>query len=548
MTDSVVVEIRVLEDLIADHPLLSGVSVQDLLNRWAEEEPDRPLVRFGDTTLSYGQARGQARSLAAALHNLGIESGDRLAIDLPNWPEFVLSSLAAADLGAIIVPLNPAYSPHELQFMLRNSEASVVIAAEHFEGSDNLELFERMQADLPDLQYVVTVGEEDLWYDDRIFQFEDLVSAGEGKGLPAPATDPAADVYALLYTAGTTGKPKGVMLTHENLVCTNAATARALGMTPEDSVLLAVPLFNIFGLGTLIAAISAGASVVLLEKFEAWESLRLAAEAGVTVVNGVPTMFVLQLRSGDIDDLDLSRVRTGIVAGAPVSDDLIRQARERLVPDLEIAYGMTETSPTISITQPRDAREKRDYTVGRLLEGVEARIIGEDGAELPVESIGELAVRGFNVMKGYYRQPDETGRAFTEDGYFYTGDLAMIDEDGYLHVFGRKKDTILRGGYSIYPREIEDVLHLHPAVQGVVVVGVENEVLGELICACILPVEGAIVTGDEIKEFCKGQVAQYKVPDLIRFVDSFPMTGSGKVRRVELARMISAEESAARRT
>ncbi len=517
-----------------------------MLDRWAEEEPDRPLVRFGDATLSYGRIRAQARALAAALNNLGIEAGDRIALDLPNWPEFVISSLAAADLGATIVPLNPACSPHELQFMLRNSEASVVIAAERFEGTDNLELLERMQSDLPDLHYVVTVGEEDLWYDDRIFQFEDLTSAGEGKPLPDADVVPDEDVFAILYTAGTTGKPKGVMLTHSNLVRTNAATARALGLGRDDILLVAVPMFNIFGLGTLIAALSAGASVVLMDRFGADAALRIAAESGATVVNGVPTMFVMQLRSQLLDSLDLSRVRTGIVAGAPVTDELIREARERFVPHLEIAYGMTETSPTVSITQPDDPGEKRDFTVGRLLEGVEARILGEDGTALPVESIGELAIRGYNVMKGYYRQPEETGRALTEDGFFRTGDLAMIDEDGYLHVVGRKMDTIVRGGYTIYPREIEDVLNLHPAVQGAVVVGIENEVLGELICACILPVEGAIVTGQEIKEFCKGQVAQYKVPDLVRFVDSFPMTGSGKVRRVELARIISAEQSTRR--
>ncbi len=503
-------------------------------------------MNFGATTLTYGQTQTQARALAAALYNLGIQEGDKVAIDLPNWPEFVVSSLAAANLGATIVPLNPAYSPHELQFMLRNSEASVAIAAERFEGADNLELFERMQADLPDLQYLVTVGEEDLWYDDRIFQFEDLISSGEGKPLPTQAIDPEEGVYALLYTAGTTGKPKAVMLTHSNLVRTNAATAQVLGMSREDVVLVAVPMFNIFGLGTLVAALSAGASVVLMDKFDADESLAKISECGVTVLNGVPTMFVMQLRSPMLDEVDLSSLRTGIVAGAPVSNELAREARERMVPDLEIAYGLTETSATVSITRAGSSEEKRSFTVGSPLDGVEIAVLGDDGAKLPVESVGELAVRGFNVMKGYYRQPDETRRAFTEDGFFRTGDLAMLDEEGYVHVVGRKKDTIVRGGYSIYPREVEDVLRLHPAVQDVVVVGVENEVLGELICACILPVEGAIVTGDEIKEFCSGQVAQYKVPDLIRFVDSFPMTGSGKVRRVELARMISAEQSAHR--
>ncbi len=514
-----------------------------LLDRCVAEHPDKPFIRYGKETLSYERTQLQARALAAALHNLGVGAGDRIGIDLPNGPEFVISALAAADLGAAIVPLNPAYSPHELQFMLRNSEASVVIVVEEFEGTDNLELFERMQFSLPDLQYVVTVGEEDLWYDDRIFQFEDMVSSGEGKGLPSLDIDPAEDVYAILYTAGTTGKPKGVMLSHSNLVETNAATARALGLTKDDTALIMVPMFNIFGLGALVLALSVGATVVLMEKFDGAGSLELAAATKVTALHGAPAMFTMQLRSGAIEELDLSSLRTGIVAGAPVLDSLAREVRERLAPDIEIAYGLTETSPVVSITRRGDPPEARHFTAGRVLDGVEVRVLGDDGSILPIESVGELAVRGFNVMKGYNRQPDETSRSFTEDGFFRTGDLGMVDEDGYMHVIGREKDTIIRGEYAIYPRELEDRLRLHPAVYEVVVVGVEDEVLGELICACILPVEGAIVTGDEIKEFCRGQVAQYKVPDLVRFVDSFPMTGSGKVRRVELARMVRAEQA-----
>jgi fatty-acyl-CoA synthase len=520
--------------------------VQDLIDRVANQDPDRPLVRSGKETLTYERTRLQARALAAALHNLGVGAGDRVAIDLPNGPEFVVSVLAAAQLGATIVPLNPAYAPHELQFMLRNSEASVLIVVEEYKGQDNLELFERMHFGLPDLQYMVTVGEEDLWYDDRIFQYEDLVSSGEGRELPRAEVDPDEEVFAVLYTAGTTGKPKGVMLTHANLVRANGALAEALGMAANDVTLLAVPMFNIFGLGALVAALSVGSAVVTVPSFDAAATLRLAEETRATVLHGVPTMFVMQLRSGVVDELDLSSLRTGIIAGAPVLDRLAREVRERLVPDLEVAYGLTETSPWVSLTRRDDPPEKRNFTAGRLLAGVEARVLGDDAAQLPVESVGELAIRGPNVMRGYLRQPEETSRSFTEDGFFLTGDLGMVDEDGYLHVVGRKKDTITRGGYAIYPRELEDLLRLNPAVLEAVVVGVEDEVLGELICACIVPLEGAIVTGDEIKDFCRGQVAQYKIPDLVWFVDSFPMTGSGKVRRVELARMVRAERVARR--
>ncbi|MDX1450872.1 MAG: AMP-binding protein, partial [Acidimicrobiia bacterium] len=322
-----------------------------------------------------------------------------------------------------------------------------------------------MQFALPDLQYVVTVGDEDLWYDDRIFQFEDLVSSGEGKVVPSVAADPQDEVYAILYTAGTTGKAKGVMLTHANLVGVNGLLAQALGMTRQDVTLLTVPMFNSFGLGALITALAVGSTVVPLAKFDAVTSLRRVRDTRATVLHGVPTMFVMQLRSGAVDELDLSSLRTGLVAGAPVLDKLVREIRERLVPEIRVGYGLTETSPWVSVTRAGDPPEKWHFTSGRPLEGVEVRVLGEDGSQLPVESIGELAVRGFNVMKGYLRQPDETSRSFNEDGFFLTGDLGMVDEDGYLHVVGRKKDTITRGGYSIYPREVEDLLRLHPAVQ-----------------------------------------------------------------------------------
>jgi fatty-acyl-CoA synthase len=239
-------------------------------------------------------------------------------------------------------------------------------------------------------------------------------------------------------------------------------------------------------------------------------------------------------------------LRTGIIAGAPVAEDLVARIQRDLVPQILVAYGLTETGSTVSITRPEDPPGKRAATVGRPLEGTEVIVLDFDGSPLPIESIGEIALRGPGVMQGYYRQPGETAQVFTEDGFFLTGDLGMVDDEGYLHVVGRRKEIIIRGGFNVYPREVEDRLHAHPAVLDVAVVGLPHEVLGEVACACIVLVEGAIVTGDEIKDFCREMLADYKVPDLVRFLDSFPMTGSGKVRRVELARMISAEESSRR--
>ncbi|MFQ5690285.1 MAG: class I adenylate-forming enzyme family protein [Gemmatimonadota bacterium] len=526
-----------------------GPSVADLLRYWVEKRPDSRFLLFGGRSLSYSDVARQSRALAVALHHLGVEPGDRVALDLPNWPEFVISALAAAELGAVIVPLSPAYAPRELQFMLRHSEASVAITAERYEGVDYLELFESLLVELPDLQYLVTVGKEDLWYDDRIFQFEDLVSSGMGREFRPQPLASLDELFSILYTSGTTGKPKGVMLSHRNLVRTAAATAAALELSPSDVTLCSVPLSHIFGLtAALLTGLVSGGGVVLQERFEPRGALDLVERHGVTVYHGVPTMFVMQLREPGLAKRDLDSIRTGIVAGAPVSPELVDRARRELVPQLEIAYGLTETSPTVSITRPEDPAPARSESVGRVLDEIEVEIRSEEGEPVPTGSVGELVVRGFNVMLGYFRQPSETAAAFTEDGFLRTGDLATLDAEGYLHIVGRMSDVIIRGGYNVHPKEVEDHLRSHPAVLDVVVVGVPNEVLGELVCACVRLVEGALITEDELREYCGHALSDYKVPDLVRRTEVFPMTPNGKVRRRELARLVRTQEAASRHT
>jgi fatty-acyl-CoA synthase len=525
----------------------AGRSVAEVLEERAREHPDRVFLVFGERRLTYRQVDARASALAAALHGLGIERGDRIALDLPNWPEFVLGMFAAAKLGAVIVPLNPRYTVPELQYMLRHSEASVVVSAENFNGVDYLQLFESFLTSLPDLQYVVTVGDEDLWYDDRIYQFEDLESSGAGRAVPDIALNAAEDVFAILYTSGTMGKPKGVALTHENLLQTAALTAEALELTEDDVVYGVATVFHVFGLGPgVLGTLIAGAGLVLQEQFDPAEALDLIERNRVTVHYGVPTVYITEMRQNEGVKRDLSSLRAGIVAGAPVGDELVRRIRAELCPNLCVAYSLTETASTVSMTRIDDAADKSVFTVGRPLPGTDVRVLDLDGTVLPEESLGEIAVRGPGVMKGYYRQPGETAQSFDEDGYFLTGDLGMIDDEGYLHIVGRRKELIIRGGFNVYPREVEDRLHAHPAVLDVAVVGLPHEVLGEQVCACILPVEGAIITGEEIKDWCRSTLADYKVPDIVRFFDSFPLTGSGKVRRVELARMVSAEESSRR--
>ena len=522
-------------------------SVADTLARRAAEAPRHPFVVLGDRRLTYGQVEAQSTALAAALYELGIEAGDRIALTLPNWPEFVVSTFAAAKLGAVIVPLNPKFTAPELQYMLRHSESVVVVTAENWEGVDYLARFESFLTSLPDLQYVVSVGEEDLWYDDRIYQFEDLLSSGEGREFPMPAVNPDEDVFAIVYTSGTMGKPKGVSLTHTNLLATAAASADALRLTEDDVVFGVTTVFNVFGLAHgVLGTAAAGATLVLQEDQNPARALEIAERERVTVYHGHPTSFILDLHEPSLREFDLSGIRTGIIAGAPASEELIRRIRAELVPDIRVAYGMTETGSTVSITREDDPPGKQVSTVGRPLDGMELKVLDLDGSPLPIESVGEVAVKGSGVMRGYYRQPGETANAFTADGFFLTGDLGMVDDEGYLHILGRRKEMIIRGGFNVYPREVEDRLHAHPAVLDVAVVGLPHEVLGEFACACIVPVEGAIVTGEEIKDFCREVMAEYKVPDLVRFLDGFPLTGSGKVRRVELARIISAEESSRR--
>ncbi|MEX0891996.1 MAG: AMP-binding protein [Gemmatimonadota bacterium] len=525
----------------------AGRSVGRVLEERAAEHPDRPFLIYGDRRLTYGQIAARADALAAALHELGVEPGDRVALDLPNWPEFVISMFAAARLGAVIVPLNPLFTVPELQYMLRHSEATVVVSAETFNDTDYLQLFEGFLTSLPDLQFLVTVGEADLWYDDRIYQFEDLLSSGEGRELPELDVDPEADVFAILYTSGTMGKPKGVSLTHRNLLSTAARTADAIDLTADDIVFGVTTVFHVFGLGPgIIGTLLAGATLVLQEQFQPAEALELIERHRVSVHYGVPTVFITEMREEDRLRRDLGSLRVGVVAGAPIGDELVKRIRAELCPNLLVGYSLTETGSTVAMTRPDDSNEKQVFTVGKPVEGTDVRVLDLDGSILPVESLGEIAVRGPGVMKGYYRQPGETAQAFDEDGFFLTGDLGLIDEEGYLHIVGRRKELIIRGGFNVYPREVEDRLHAHPAVLDVVVVGLPHEVLGESVCACIVAVEGAIVTGEEIKDWCRSALADYKVPDIVRFFESFPHTGSGKVRRVELARMVSAEESSRR--
>jgi len=521
----------------------AGASVASALANRATTDPGATYLRFGDSAISYGQVESDAEALAAALASVGLEAGDRLALVLTPRPEFAIAMYAAAKLGVTIVPLSPRLTSAELQYALRHSGASCAVTIERAYGTDYLALFEALMPMLPDLRYLVTVGEEDLWHDDRIFQFEDLVSSGAGRDYPAANIDPRKDRFAIVYTSGTMGKPKGVELSHANVIAAAAGTADAIGLTARDRVAGVNALFHVFGLGPgLVATLLAGASLVLHEDADAEATLADVERHGATVHYGVPTAFVAELARLDAHPRDLSTLRVAVVSGAPVGDELVRRLEKRFGVPVTTAYSLTETASTVSASRGTDPADKRRQTVGRPVAETAVRVLEVDGSELPVESVGEIAVRGPGVMLGYYRQPRETAAVLGEQGFLLTGDLGLIDEDGYLHLVGRRKDVIIRSGFNVYPREVEARVEAHPAVQEVAVVGVPDPLLGEAVCACVVPVEGAIVTGREIVDWCREVLADDKVPDLVRFVDEIPRTDTGQVRRADLARLAQATE------
>jgi len=523
-----------------------GFNVASSLALRATSDPDRPLLITPSARHSYAEVDARSDALAAALANLGVEAGDRVALVLPACPEFVVSFFAVAKLGGVVVPLNPRLPPSELQYMLRHSEAVCAVTIERAYGLDFLQIFEEILVRLPELQYLVTVGEEDLWYDDRIFQYEDLLSAGAGRDYPSVDVRPDKDCFAIVYTSGTTGKPKGVMLSHGNLVSVAAGTADALGLRKDDRLVGVSALFHVFGLAPgLLSATLAGASLILADEADAGAVLDMVEAQRATVLYGVPTLFVAELIEQARSPRDLSSLRLAMPAGAPVSHDLVVSIRDRICPVVLVAYSLTETSSTVCVTRPGDTQEQQADTVGVPLPGTEVRILERDGEELPEESVGEIAIKGPGVMLGYHRQPGETAAAFDHDGYFLTGDLGIVDENGFVHLVGRRKEVIIRAGLNIYPREVESRLEAHPAVREAALVGIADRLLGEATCACIVPVEGAIVTSQDIVDWCRETLAEPKVPDQVRFFDSFPRTGTGKVRRIELARMCQSAGSPA---
>ncbi|MEX2982497.1 AMP-binding protein [Streptomyces sp. C36] len=518
-----------------DTPLLEhtiGADLARTVERFADREA---LVDVqGGRRWTYAEFGAAVAEVALGLLAKGVRKGDRVGIWAVNCPEWVMVQYATARIGAIMVNVNPAYRVHELAYVLRQAGIGVLISSTEFRTSDYRRMVEEVRADCPDLRDVVHIDDPG---------WEELTALG-ARTDPALLTEREAllgcdDPVNIQYTSGTTGFAKGATLSHRNILNNGYFVGELLGYTEEDRIALPVPFYHCFGMvmGNL-AATSHGACVVVpAPVFDPTATLHAVERERCTSLYGVPTMFIAELGLPDFATYDLSSLRTGIMAGSPCPSEVMKRVvAEMHMSEVAICYGMTETSPVSTQTRRDDDLDRRTGTVGRVLPHIEVKV-ADPGTGTPAGrgETGELCTRGYSVMLGYWDEPERTAEAVDADGWMHTGDLAVMDEDGYVQIVGRIKDMIIRGGENVYPREIEEFLHTHPKISDVQVVGVPDEKYGEEIMACVILADPAdTLTRDELARYCQGRLAHYKVPRHLRLMESFPMTVSGKVRKVEL--------------
>jgi len=486
------------------------------LARNAADNPDRVAIHLGDQTTSYGELDDQSARVAGLLADRGIAPGTPIGIMLPNVPEFASVYYGILRTGAVVVPMNPLLKAREIAYYLGDSGAPVIFA---------------WHVTAPEVEIgAKEAGAEAILVDPATFP--DILATAS----PAPqVVDRAAyDTAVVLYTSGTTGHPKGAELTHANLINNVEVSAADLfQLGPDDLIFGGLPLFHAFGQTcTLNAAIMTGASLTVLPRFDAAKALEILADQRVTIFAGVPTMFSALLHVPDRSDYDVSALRLCISGGAAMPVEVLRQFEDAFDCIVLEGYGLSETSPVASFNHP--GRERKPGSIGTPIRGVEMRVVDASGAEVPQGEVGEIAIRGHNIMKGYLNRPEATAEAVSDDGWFRTGDIGRVDEDGYYYIVDRKKDLIIRGGYNIYPREIEEVLYEHPEVAETAVVGIPHPELGEEVGAAVALKPGATVTPDELRSYVKSQVAAYKYPRRVWIVDALPKGPTGKILKKEI--------------
>lgn len=541
----------------------SDVRVGELLSLLARDYPRHEALIYPNRPLRYdfSQLEWTAREIGKGLISLGIEAGDRVALWAPNVPEWVVLQFALAKIGAVLVTVNTSLRAAEIEYLLKQSESSTLITVAGFRDVDYVQtIFDIVpelagaeeaalrSTKLPFLRNVIFIGEEHpagmIRYDSLLARSnkvsdEQLDARLAGQGLDT--------VINMQYTSGTTGFPKGVMLTNRNIINNGYWLAEGLALTPSDKLCVPVPFFHCFGcvIGVLGAYTHASA-LVPLETFDALRVLQYIEQEKCTTLYGVPTMFIAELEQLDFHSFDMTSLRTGIMAGALCPEPLMRNVMERMhLTELAIAYGLTEASPGITLTPRLDSVELRTQTVGRTLPEVEVRIVDPaTGKDCAPGETGELCCRGYNVMKGYYNNSKATSEAIDVEGWLHTGDQATMDAQGYVRITGRIKEIIIRGGENIAPKEIEDLLRTNAKVVDVYVYGIPDDRLGEDVAAAVKLKQGEAATAEEIREFCEGRIARFKIPRHVRFVDEFPMTASGKVQKYKLREMHIAESLA----
>lgn len=532
---------------------LLEMTIGEMMELQARLHPDQdglvsPLI---GVRYSYKELNEMCDKVARGFMAMGIKKGDHIAMWSSNYPEWVITQFASAKMGAVLVTVNTNYKRFELEYLMRQSDSTTLITMHGTKDSDYLQYIYELCPELktsepgklecealPRLKNVIYLDEG---HPDGMFNWSDILEMAEQvsqEELEAvKVTLDIHDVINMQYTSGTTGFPKGVMLTHYNLVNNGKAIGDCMNFTHEDRLLIHVPLFHCFGcvLGVM-ASITHGTTMILNDHFNPIHALKVIEAERCTAVHGVPTMFISILENPEFSKYDLSSLRTGIMAGSPCPIEFMKRAVNDMgMKEIVITYGQTESSPAITMTTTTDPLEIRVATVGKVVPNVEAKIIDpETGEDAPFDVQGEIVARGYNIMKGYYNMPEATRQAVDEDGWLHTGDIGTMDENGYFKITGRLKDMIIRGGENIYPREIEEYFYTHPAVKDVQVIGVPDTKYGEEVLACIILKPGETRNEQEMIDFVRNGLSKFKAPRYVRFVDSFPMTASGKIQKFKM--------------
>ncbi|MCY8535495.1 AMP-binding protein [Bacillus vallismortis] len=524
-----------------------------LLEQTAATYPDHEAVVYPDRHIRYTYAQFDClcRQTAKGLMRMGIEKGDHVAIWASNIPEWLAVQFATAKIGAVLVTVNTNYQAHELDYLLKQSDAAALIVMDSYRGTSYTDILNSLIPELqtaepgkltseryPFLKTLIYIGEKRLpgmyHWDDTEILAKTVTDAELESRMNSLEKD---DVINMQYTSGTTGFPKGVMLTHFNVINNASNIAECMALTSQDRLCIPVPFFHCFGcvLGVL-ACVSVGAAMIPVQEFDPVTVLKTVEKEKCTALHGVPTMFIAELHHPDFHAYDLSMLRTGIMAGSPCPSEVMKAVIEKMgMKDITIAYGQTEASPVITQTRANDSFLRRVETTGRALPHAEVKIVEPGTCQEVQRGVqGELCTRGYHVMKGYYKDEEATRKAINPDGWLFTGDLAVMDEDRYCRITGRLKDMLIRGGENIYPREIEEFLYRHPAILDVQVVGVPDTKFGEEAAAWIKLKAEKSVSSEELTSYCKGKIARHKIPRYVIFTDEYPMTASGKIQKYKL--------------